>query len=76
MGTILVKRKDGDESVINELLYDSSMTSNWISLDQLLEKNYRMKLVNRELKIYDAKSKQILKASLSNNRTFRVEINM
>ncbi|GAU44417.1 hypothetical protein TSUD_100640 [Trifolium subterraneum] len=76
MGTVLVKRKDGHESVINEVLYVPSMTSNLISLGQLLEKDYTMKLENRELKIYDAKSRLILKAPLSNNRTFKIEINV
>ena len=76
VGTVLVKRKDGQESTINEVLYVPSMASNLISLGQLLEKGYTMKLANRELRIYDAKSRLILKAPLSNNRTFKIEINV
>ncbi|KAK2365584.1 putative mitochondrial protein [Trifolium repens] len=76
VGTVLVKRKDGQESTINEVLYVPSMASNLISLGQLLEKGYTMKMANRELRIYDAKSRLILKAPLSNNRTFKIEINV
>jgi hypothetical protein len=76
MGTVLVKRKDGQESTINEVLYVSSMTSNLISLGQLLEKDYTIRLADRELKIYGTKNRLILKASLSNNKSFKVEINV
>jgi hypothetical protein len=76
MGSILVKRKDGHESTINEVLYVSSMTSNLISLGQLLEKDYTIRLADRELKIYGTKNRLILKASLSNNKSFKVEINV
>jgi hypothetical protein len=76
MRYVLVKRKDGHESIINGVLYVPSMTSNLISLGQLLEKDYTIRLVDRELKIYDAKSRLILKGRLLNNRTFKVEINV
>jgi len=35
-----VKRKDGHEAIISDVLYVSSMSSNLISLGQLLDKNY------------------------------------
>ncbi|GAU22886.1 hypothetical protein TSUD_376970 [Trifolium subterraneum] len=76
IGSILVKRKDGQEVVITDVLYVPSMKSNLISICQLLEKNYSVEMHDKELKLFDAKDRLILKAPLSNNKTFQVSINM
>lgn len=52
------------------------MTSYLISLGQLHENNYSMKLVNIELKVYDANVRLVLKAPMSSNRTFKIGINI
>jgi len=52
------------------------MLSNLISLGQFLEKNYKMKLENKEMKVFDAKTRIILKAPLSNNKTFVVALSI
>jgi hypothetical protein len=42
-----VQRKDGHGAVINDVLYVPKMKSSLISLGQLLEKNYSMKMENK-----------------------------
>ncbi|KAK2388142.1 hypothetical protein QL285_061854 [Trifolium repens] len=76
VGSILVKRKDGQEAIITDELYVPSMESNLISIGQLLEKNYLVKMQDKELKLVDAKDREILKAPMSSNKTFRMSNNM
>jgi len=52
------------------------MSSNLTSLGQLLDKNYTMKLENKELKVLDGYTRLILKSPLSTNKTFKIMINM
>lgn len=47
--------KDGKESNIHDVLYVPSMKSNLISLGQLLENGYSMKMEDKQLKLYDEK---------------------
>lgn len=47
-----------------------------ISPCQLLKKNRSMNLVNREFEVYDANARLILKAHLSSNKTFKIDINV
>lgn len=60
MGNIRVKKKDGQEVIISNVLYVPSMSSNLISFGQLLDKNYTMKLEGRELKVFGEMSRLIL----------------
>jgi hypothetical protein len=76
MRSVLLKIKDGHASTINEVMYVPSMISNLISLGQLLEKDCTIRLAYRELKIFDVENRLILKAPLSNNITFKIEINV
>lgn len=69
-------KKDGHEATINDVSYVPSMESNMISLGQLLDKNYIMKLEGREINEFDELSRLILKSPLSTNKTFKVMINM
>ncbi|WJX94099.1 hypothetical protein P8452_75554 [Trifolium repens] len=73
--SILVKRKDGQEAIITDELYVPSMESNLTSMGQLLEKNYSVKMQDKELKLVDAKDREILKAPMSNNKTLRMSTN-
>lgn len=76
MGNIHVKINNRSEAIICDILYVPSTTSNLISLGQLLDKDYKMRLEWRGIKVVDERSKLILKASLSTNRTFKIMINM
>lgn len=76
MGNIRVKRKDGHEFIISDVLYVPPMASNLINLGQLLEKDYTMKMEIKELKVFDEMSRIMLKEPLSTKREFKVMINM
>ena len=56
------------------MLYVLAMKNNLISLGQVLEKGYKMKLELENLLVIYNKKRTILKAHLSKNRTFKVEI--
>lgn len=45
---IVIKRRDGQESIINGVMYVPSIKNNMISPCQLLKKNRSMNLVNKE----------------------------
>lgn len=74
IGQVLIKRKDGKQSFITGVLYVLGMKNNLLSLSQLLEKGYVMKMEDGELKMYDESKMLILKAPLSKNRIFKVGI--
>lgn len=57
LGRVLIKRKDGSPSFISDVLYVPGMQSNLLSLGQLLEKGYGMKMENKEMKVYDGERK-------------------
>lgn len=46
-------RKDGKKVSIVEIMYVPSMTSNLISIGQLLAKGYNMKLEENLMKVYN-----------------------
>lgn len=72
IGKVLIKRKDGKKSFISDVLYVSGMKSNFLSLGKLLEKGFVMNMENNFLKVFDSKRRLVLKAHLSQNRTFKV----
>ncbi|KAK2407602.1 hypothetical protein QL285_043205 [Trifolium repens] len=76
IGSILVKRKDGQEATITDELNVLPMKSNLISIGQLLKKNYLVKMHDKELKLVDAKDREILKAPMSNNKTSKMSNNV
>ena len=75
-GDISIVRKDGGKATITEVLYLPSMTSNLINVGQLLAKGFKMKLERNQMKVYRADGRLIMKAPLTENKTFKVEINI
>lgn len=75
-GNVVVVRKDGERTSITDIFNVPSMTSNLISIGQLLAKEYNMKLEKNRMKVYNGEGRVILKEPLSDNKTFKVEINM
>ncbi|GKV17840.1 hypothetical protein SLEP1_g28296 [Rubroshorea leprosula] len=73
-GRILIKLKNGDHNYISDVFYMPDMKSNLLSLGQFLERGYNMLLRDNQLSISYAKGTLILKAPLSKNRMFRVDI--
>jgi len=76
IGEVLIKKKDGGQSLISEVLYIPGMKSNLLSIGQLLEKGYRVLLEDKMMRVHDPKGKLILKAPMSRNRTFKIELNV
>ena len=74
IGKVMIQRKDGQHSFINDVLYVPNMKNNLLSLGQLLEKGYSMQMEDSQMTIFDSKRRLILKASLSRNRTFKIGI--
>jgi len=50
------------------------MKNNLLSLGQLLEKGFKMSMEQNFIKIYDKKSRLVLKAPLSKNKTFKTNL--
>lgn len=69
-------KKDGHKPTIFDVLYVHSMTSNLISISELLAKGYNMKMVGNQMKVYDGEERLILRAPLVDNKTFKIDINM
>ena len=74
IGKVMIQRKDGQHSFINDVLYVPNMKNNLLSLEHLLEKDYSMQMKDNQMKIFDSKRRLILKAFLSRNRTFKIGI--
>jgi len=73
---VLIHRKDGKKACITDVLYLPNMRSNLISIGQLLQKGYTMKVEAQTMKVFDSKNMLILKAPLSKQRTFKINISV
>jgi len=71
---VKIHRKNGKRSSITEVLYVPTMHNNLLSLGQLLEKGYKTMLEDHHMKIFYQKGRMIIKAPMSSNRTFKIEI--
>ncbi|XP_073223460.1 uncharacterized protein [Cicer arietinum] len=73
-GKVLIQRKDGKQSFICDVLYVPNMKNNMLSLGQLLENGYSMNIENGQMNMFDRSKRLVLKALLSKNKTFKIEI--
>ncbi|GKU98369.1 hypothetical protein SLEP1_g11381 [Rubroshorea leprosula] len=73
-GRILINLKNGDHKYISDVFYVPGMKSNLLSVGQLLEKGYVMSLRDDQFSILDKQGTLIIKAPLSKNRMFQVDI--
>jgi len=71
-GRIVLRDTDSREVVIEEVLYVPGLKTNLLSLGQLLQKGFVMKMEDNSLSIFDQSKRLVIKANLSKNRTFRV----
>ncbi|GAU26641.1 hypothetical protein TSUD_102510 [Trifolium subterraneum] len=76
VGDVLIMRKDSKQSLISNVLYIPGMKSNLLSIGQLIEKNYKVVIEDRLMKLTDANGRLILKAPMSQNRTFKIELDV
>ncbi|XP_014506232.1 uncharacterized protein LOC106765984 [Vigna radiata var. radiata] len=72
---VLIACKNGKIAYMDDVLYVSTMKSNLLSLGQLLEKGYTMSMHQNHIKVFDRKQHPVIKAPLSRNRTFKVNLN-
>ena len=76
VGDVLIMRKDGKRSVISNVLYIPGMKSNLLSIEQLVEKNYKVSIDDKMMRVLDSNGRLILKDPMSHNRTFKTELNV
>jgi nanoRNase/pAp phosphatase (c-di-AMP/oligoRNAs hydrolase) len=76
--TILIKLKDESYQFIGDVYYISNVKSNILSLGQLLEKGYEIKMKDRTLTLLDTKEYMIAKVVMTKNKMFlpNIEINV
>jgi len=75
IGRVAFKGKDGKDIVI-EVLFIPGMKTNLLSLGQLLENGFVMRMEDNCLKVFDKDQKLVIKENLSQNRTFRIGMNI
>ncbi|XP_019460150.1 PREDICTED: uncharacterized protein LOC109359910 [Lupinus angustifolius] len=76
IGKVMIQKRDGRRSYISNVLFVPKMKNNLLSLRQLLEKRYIMEMKNGVLNVFDKHKQMILKAPLSSNKTFRIQIHI
>lgn len=69
---ILIMGRDGGHYFIKDVLYILGIKCNLISIDQLLEKSYKIPMENKGLRVLDANGVLVLKAHMAANRTFKI----
>jgi hypothetical protein len=74
VGDVSIKRKDGKLSLISNVLYIPGMKCNLLRIGQLLEKDYKIVMEKKLLNVFDTKGNLLLKAPMSKNKTFKVEL--
>ena len=73
---ILIKLKDKSHQFIGDVYYIPTIKSNILSLGQLLEKMYEIKMKDRTLTLLDTKGDMIAKVAMKKNRMFLLNIKM
>ena len=53
VGDVLIMRRDGGHSLIKEVLYIPRIKCNLLSIGQLLERNYTIRMENKVLRVLD-----------------------
>jgi len=76
IGKVTFKGKDGKDPIIEEVLFVLDMKTNLLSLGQLLEKGVVIRIEDNCLKVFDEDQKLVIKVNLSENRTFRIWMNI
>src|SRR4051812_29914599 len=76
IGDVTIMRKDGKRSVIFNVLYIPGMKSNLLSIGQLVEKNYKVSIEDKMMKVVNASGRLILKDPMYQNRTFKIELDV
>ena len=70
IGNVMIMRKDGKRSVISNVLYIPCMKRNFLGIAQLVEKNYKMSIKDKMMRVINVNGRLILKGPLSQNTSF------
>lgn len=62
IGKVFIKRRDGVQTCISDVLYVPNMKNNFLSLGQLVEKGYSLTVEKNQMEIFDVNHRLILKA--------------
>ena len=76
IGRVAFRDTNGKETVIEEVLYVPGLKKNLLSLGQLLQKGFVMTMEDNWLKVFDRNQKLVIQENLSQNRTFRIGMNI
>ncbi|XP_050890993.1 uncharacterized protein LOC127096471 [Lathyrus oleraceus] len=71
---IFITRRDGEHSLIKDVLYIPGIKCNLLNIGQLLVNDYKIHMENKALSIMYVNMVFILKAPIAANRTFKVEL--
>ncbi|XP_050908772.1 uncharacterized protein LOC127122490 [Lathyrus oleraceus] len=74
VGDVLIGKRNDGHSRIKDVLYIPGIKCNLLSIDQLLERGYKIRLEDKILCVLDSNGVLILKAPMTANRTFKVEL--
>jgi len=71
---MMITHKDGKIAYMHDVVYVLTMKNSLLSLGQLFEKGFTMAKQQNHIEIYDSKQMLVLKAPLSKNRTFKINL--
>ncbi|XP_050888925.1 uncharacterized protein LOC127094097 [Lathyrus oleraceus] len=74
VGDVLIGKRNGGHSRIKHVLYIPGIKCNLLSIGQLLERGYKIRLEDKILRVLDSNGVLILKTLMAANRTFKVEL--
>ncbi|GAU50483.1 hypothetical protein TSUD_409690 [Trifolium subterraneum] len=74
MGKMVITRDDGKNVIMEDVLYVPGMKSNLLSIGQLIQKGFEVKMKNNSLSLFDTNHKLILKTPLTKNMTFQINM--
>ena len=72
IGNVLIQRKDGRKTCIKDVLYVPGISSNLLSLGQLLQKGFKITMEDMMMLVYDKTKNLIIKTPLTRNITFKI----
>lgn len=74
IGDTLITRKDGKQTLTLIMLYIRCMKSNLLNNVQQIEKNYKVLIKDKMIKVYDLSGRIIMKEPMSHKRTFKLNL--
>lgn len=73
-GSLILECKTGEQLVIPDVYYIPALTSNILSLGQLTEEGYDVRMHGATLKMYDSPGRLVMKIQRSVNRLYKINL--